>query len=130
MTEKEEELKEKQKEMDEFKAKIAMMDALKLSLTEQIEKMTTEMKQNKDDIKVKNNKIIELQRTSEDVEVLATAKADLQEKLTNNEIQVSDSQTTIEELEQKIKDLTAQLEEKSTQASEVEDTEPLKAQIK
>lgn len=116
--------------MDEFKAKTAIMDALKLSLTEQIEKMTTEMKQNKDDLEVKDNKIIELQRTSEDVEVLATAKADLQEKLTKNEIQVSDSQSTIEELEQKIKDLTAQLEEKSTQASEVEDTEPLKAQIK
>ena len=90
MTEKEEELKEKQKEMDEFKAKTAMMDALKLSLTEQIEKMTTEMKQNKDDIEVKDNKIIELQRTSEDVEVLATAKADLLEKLIKSEIQVSE----------------------------------------
>lgn len=71
--------------------------------------MQTEMKENKDELEVKDNKIIELQRTSEDVEVLTTAKADLQEKLTKNEIQVSDQQTQIEEFEQKIKDLNEKL---------------------
>ena len=48
------------------------------------------MKENKDVLEAKDNKIIELQRTSEDVEVLITAKADLQDKLTKNEIQSSD----------------------------------------
>ena len=91
--------------MDEFKQKTAMMDALKVSLTEQIEKMQTEMQQNKDDIEAKDNQIIELQRTSEDVEVLTTAKADLQDKLTKNEIQISDQQTKIDESEKKIKEL-------------------------
>ena len=91
--------------MDEFKQKTAMMDALKVSLTEQIEKMQTEMQQNKDDIEAKDNQIIELQRTSEDIEVLTTAKADLQDKLTKNEIQISVQQTKIDESEKKIKEL-------------------------
>ena len=61
--------------------------------------------------------------------MLTTDKAGLQDKLNKNETQVSDLQTQIEEFEKKIKDLNAQLEQQSTQASEVEDTEPLKAQI-
>ena len=59
--------------------------------------MQTDIQKNKEDLEVRDSKIVELEKATENVQVLITDKADLQDKLTKNEGQVSDLQGQIDE---------------------------------